>query len=514
MYVLDDSGSMAWNYMPDNVFRTSGGDILNNCKRCTTHLVHRPGRHGLSNGWQCGNDENDPDTLVQHRADRPTARRRSTPPRFNKIWYNPNITYAPGHRLPGHEPRQRQRRTARANDAYLGGGNTNLVERLQGGASTATPAAPRGADLTNPAKCRKNGIHNVTPFVGDDELLPLLGQHRHQRRASRRRRTTTRSSSRPRTRTTTTSRRTSTAATSNLVNCVLATAAGASPGSPNTIAAPVRWCKTAADAACHGRRSPATPAARPRCQKKFDRPTTRTRATAASRAWTSSPPTADLPEGPDSVRTDCAAAASCTYAEEIQNFANWWTLLPHAHGAHEDRHGPRVPRPSTTASASASSRSTRTTRSPPTSTSRRREVRRHPEGGLVQEALPARTRTAARPTGPRCTASAATTRATTDGINDGMKPDPGRVLVPAELRPPHDGRLLERHLLVHRQRGQHQQRLHDAGLRRLRRRPHGPRTRSPTWRPTTTRRTCAPPARCRRTTCPRPRATRTRRSTW
>ena len=36
MYILDDSGSMAWNYMPDNVFRTSSGDTLNNCKRCTT----------------------------------------------------------------------------------------------------------------------------------------------------------------------------------------------------------------------------------------------------------------------------------------------------------------------------------------------------------------------------------------------------------------------------------------------------------------------------------------------
>ena len=24
MYILDDSGSMAWNYMPDHIFRTSG----------------------------------------------------------------------------------------------------------------------------------------------------------------------------------------------------------------------------------------------------------------------------------------------------------------------------------------------------------------------------------------------------------------------------------------------------------------------------------------------------------
>ncbi|MDH5265796.1 MAG: hypothetical protein OEX21_13695, partial [Betaproteobacteria bacterium] len=36
MYILDDSGSMAWNYMPDSIFRTSGGSTLYNCKKCTS----------------------------------------------------------------------------------------------------------------------------------------------------------------------------------------------------------------------------------------------------------------------------------------------------------------------------------------------------------------------------------------------------------------------------------------------------------------------------------------------
>ena len=44
----------------------------------------------------------------------------------------------------------------------------------------------------------------------------------------------------------------------------------------------------------------------------------------------------------------------------------------------------------------------------------------------------------------------------TDGINNGMTPDPIEYLLPAELRAPHDRRLLERQLLVDRQRGQHQ----------------------------------------------------------
>ncbi len=61
MYVLDDSGSMAWNYMPDHIFRTSDGDDLNNCKRCTsTSSLHAApgGPRGTRNGWQqCGNDQ-------------------------------------------------------------------------------------------------------------------------------------------------------------------------------------------------------------------------------------------------------------------------------------------------------------------------------------------------------------------------------------------------------------------------------------------------------------------------
>ncbi|HRA23496.1 MAG TPA: hypothetical protein PLK52_08050, partial [Usitatibacteraceae bacterium] len=61
MYVLDDSGSMAWNYMPDHIFRTSGGSILYNCKRCTSSSCSGPGGTSSSSGWQCGNDENDPD---------------------------------------------------------------------------------------------------------------------------------------------------------------------------------------------------------------------------------------------------------------------------------------------------------------------------------------------------------------------------------------------------------------------------------------------------------------------
>ena len=34
MYILDDSGSMNYNYMPDQVQTTSGGQTYRNCKQC------------------------------------------------------------------------------------------------------------------------------------------------------------------------------------------------------------------------------------------------------------------------------------------------------------------------------------------------------------------------------------------------------------------------------------------------------------------------------------------------
>src|ERR1700752_4100880 len=34
MYILDDSGSMAWNWMPDQIFRTSAGTYYYHCRKC------------------------------------------------------------------------------------------------------------------------------------------------------------------------------------------------------------------------------------------------------------------------------------------------------------------------------------------------------------------------------------------------------------------------------------------------------------------------------------------------
>jgi type IV pilus assembly protein PilY1 len=320
IYILDDSGSMAWNYMPDAVFRTSGGDTYNNCKKCTSSSCSGPGGTG-SNGWQCGNDQTDPDSSSNN-APTDYGEAPFYAPAFNKIWYNPNITYAPavdyaGTSLPNATP------TNAKDDYYLTSGYTNVVSGFKE-VVYCNISSPTAANLADPTKCRKNGIHNVTPYAtgtsyflyfgssGTNVGFPVTAYYNKVLIS------------------TSNAHYFNIAANeycsdANLVNCAMATAAGASPGSPNTIAAPVRWCKTAADAVLTtvvsgNSGSPATA----RCQKKVDSAHPYVRYGRFSRVdIVSTTPT--YAKGPAAVRTDCASATACTYAEEIQNFANWWT---------------------------------------------------------------------------------------------------------------------------------------------------------------------------------------------
>ena len=320
MYVLDDSGSMAWNYMPDHIFRTSGGSILYNCKRCTSSSCSGPGGTSSSSGWQCGNDENDPDDS-SNTAPTTYGEAPFYASVFNKIWYNPNITYAPaidhaGVSLGNSNP------ALAPDDAYLGTAKTDLINGFNEVIYCNT-GSPTGADLVNPARCRKNGLHNVSPFAGTTTHFLYWGASgtnvgfpttTYYNKVLVKNSNAHYFNIRPH----------EYCSDANLVNCALATAAGASPGSPNTIPAPIRWCKSAADATSTAVVS-GNSSGTPRCRKQFSSGTYRfprygrfTRVDVVASTGT-------YPKGPDSVRTDCAAAGFCTYAEEIQNFANWWT---------------------------------------------------------------------------------------------------------------------------------------------------------------------------------------------
>ncbi len=411
MYILDDSGSMNWNYMPDHIFRSSGGIMYYHCRRCTrstinsvnagTDTITASGNHNgmaraqvtftsgtlpaplslnvpyfvraagvtgtqfrLENqagvaiditgnttgatfsmctgpgggdasgtpaaGFPCGNNDTfDPTT---------------TPPggtvplygdplfyasKFNKIWYNPDITYSPAVDSTGASLGNSNPLSAKA-DYYTDPTTRNLATSFQE-LAYCNVSSPTAADLLTPTRCRYNGRHNVAAFLGagapswflyfnetfsnaagSNESFPSRDfifkkivttsvPHYYDMQANEY------------------------CSDANLTSCALALANGAAPDVTNVIAAPVRYCKTMDDAQLSTVVSgnSGTPASA-RCRKKFDRtlyPFPRlgrmTRVDIVS--------SGTFPKASTAARTDCASASICTYAEELQNFANWYS---------------------------------------------------------------------------------------------------------------------------------------------------------------------------------------------
>lgn len=318
MYVLDDSGSMAWNYMPDHIQTMSGGsprDVYN-CKRCTSTSCGGPGGPAFSSSTSamCA----DGSGLLFGEA--PFYANE-----FNRIWYNPNITYAPAVDFDG-TSRGNSTPVNASDDAYLGTAKTNLLNAFRE-YIYCTTSSPTGADKTNTAKCRKNGIHNVTPFAGTTNYFLYWGNSGNNVGLPN---TTFRypiedSTSNAHYYVLTPHEYCSDA---NLTTCVLANAAGTAAGTVttplSTYEAPVRWCKTAAQATSTAVVSGPS-ATNPNCRKKFDRNTYKYARYGRFKRVDIVPSVTTYAKGPKSVRTDCASATSCTYDEEIQNFANWWT---------------------------------------------------------------------------------------------------------------------------------------------------------------------------------------------
>ncbi|MEA3192109.1 MAG: type pilus assembly protein PilY1 [Betaproteobacteria bacterium] len=108
----------------------------------------------------------------------------------------------------------------------------------------------------------------------------------------------------------------------NLSNCV-AVAIGAAPPTGFTVPAPVRFCRTQEQALSPAVISDA--AGTPRCRSKF--------VGSGATQWTwprfgyFKRDIIQASSGPftrSATRTDCIGAPSCTYTEEIQNYARWW----------------------------------------------------------------------------------------------------------------------------------------------------------------------------------------------
>lgn len=269
MFVLDDSGSMAWDYLPDNV------NDNNTCKPQTA----------CTNGM---------------------------PPfyagQFNGVYYNPQITYSPPVNADGtSKAAQGTPWTAVKVDGF-GVSSTSTTNLITGFPEIVycNTSSTTTADLSNPLKCKRNGIDTTNPFnyqitAGTSATGYPDATFKNQK-------------------------------TKNgtpfyfvispvehcsdyaLNNCVAATVATAA----NPYPAPVRFCNSTANATA------AVPVSGGnKCQARFDSASGYIYPRYGSFKRTDIVSTTTS-YGPFTYRADCAARTTCTYAEEMTNFANWY----------------------------------------------------------------------------------------------------------------------------------------------------------------------------------------------
>lgn len=282
MFILDDSGSMAREFMPDEV------DDGTSCKSCATSACN-----------------------VANRSCQP-----GHPPyyaaQFNTIYYNPQFTYKPGVNSTGGSLGNQNPNNA-SNDPYNPlASNKDAVTKWTE-VVWCNKSSPTGGELGDPTVCKKNGLNTPNPFVY--KALGTAGANDFTQGLP------------------TTSFRFPFNVDSNpfyytitprehcsddtLVNCVLAT----TPSATNPAPAPVRWCKDTADAA-NTLAVSGNSGATPKCQAKTSTTYAFPRLGNITRTdiLLSSPVYGNRPN-----RTDCAARPNCSYAEEVQNFANWYS---------------------------------------------------------------------------------------------------------------------------------------------------------------------------------------------
>ncbi len=309
MYIIDDSGSMMWDYMPDNVIDGPGaGGQKRNCKTCSSSVCSTAATLCWASSNGNTSDWGEPPFYSAQ---------------FNQGYYNPDINYPAA---------------VGANGLSLGNASATAAQRdywafYSGSGSDAidltnaypeiyycTTNSPTAANLTDTAVCRRNGINNASPgyflywksSTTTDSGLPISDGagpnpefryqivrytgHPYYFRISAH----------------------EYCSDVNLVNCQLG-----SSGS-FTIPAPIRYCSTTANAADTNAVSDAVGTAIPKCRKKFNTTSyiyprygrfIRTDIVAATPTYAKSA---------TAVRPDCPSATSCTYAEELQNFANWY----------------------------------------------------------------------------------------------------------------------------------------------------------------------------------------------
>ncbi len=314
MYILDDSGSMMWDYMPDNIHSGpgAGSGTKNNCKTatcsaggCTANIVATP--------CMSGSTPSDWGEAPYYSA------------QFNQIYYNPDIEYAAGVNSTG-VTLGNANPAAAWNDAFLDTATIKNLKTTYPELYYCTVTNPSAAQLVDTAVCRLNGKNNIPASPNNyflywnndiasggypagsstgngfrNRVVKNTGNPYYFRIAAH-----------------------EYCSDENLINCALANADGTAP-SGFTIPAPVRYCSGAANAASLAAVSDAANSLTPKCRKTFGVGTyefprygrfTRADITASTTTYAKSA---------TAVRPDCGAGATCTYDQELQNFANWYS---------------------------------------------------------------------------------------------------------------------------------------------------------------------------------------------
>jgi type IV pilus assembly protein PilY1 len=318
MYILDDSGSMTWDYMPDTVYNYP------NCKYCSSTSTS-----------SCSADA----TYCMYNADNVNSGYGQPPyfsNDFNQIYYNPDITYSPAVTSTGLSMGN-QPPTAAQNDPFgvMYSGTSDLTKTFPDVYFCNIPSPSVPSSFTNTNVCRRNGIDNVqtgtnnyflyfsnnvaagTPLGGypvatgtpaTSFIYPVVNFAGHPFYF--------------------TISPNEYCSDANLINCALANTDGSAP-TGFSIPAPLRYCGTPANAALSTAVSDTATVTTPKCRKKFDATSYTAPRYGRFRRVDLVPTLNNYPLRSTSMRTDCAGSTAsppfCTYAEEIQNFANWYS---------------------------------------------------------------------------------------------------------------------------------------------------------------------------------------------
>ncbi len=296
MFILDDSGSMASDFMPDNA-----NDAI--CKSCS-------GTSCSMTGAACSSSTTNGSGL-------PVSTWGEPPffaSQFNTIYYNPNLVYKPGVdylnvSLGNQTP------TAARNYPYTTTDTTTRdLVTTYGDVYWCTINNPSAADLANSAICQRNGVNTANPFAYSltTGLPTTTFRNRVLANGSPHYYTVT-----PKEYCT----------DETLITCTLSTTATTIGTVSYNFPAPMRWCRSAAAAnsttAVSGNNVSGTGARD--CQALIDA-TYRFPRHGDYVRKDIVPATATYPRA--TTRTDCAGTvgpSGCSYAEELQNFANWYS---------------------------------------------------------------------------------------------------------------------------------------------------------------------------------------------